>query len=170
VYREWMEVWSVMIVVVINGKPTSGKDEFVKMCGELCDVVNISSVDKVNEAMRILGWDGIKDDKYRNMAAELKQLSIQYNEGPMKYILSVVHKVAEREANEIQWLKNRCLFYNIPCHTLLIRNGNVPEYNGNPADANVEQFNYDTIIDNTSTLTSLRVDAADFVNNTVWRV
>ena len=41
----------------------SGKDTFVEFCAKYAKVMNISSVDKVKEAAKILvGWDEIKDE------------------------------------------------------------------------------------------------------------
>ena len=51
-------------VIIINGTGGSGKDTFVEYCSEFAKVTNISSVDKVKEAAKILvGWNGEKDEK-----------------------------------------------------------------------------------------------------------
>ena len=50
-------------VIIINGTGGSGKDTFVEYCSEFAKVTNISSVDKVKEAAKILvGWNGEKDE------------------------------------------------------------------------------------------------------------
>ena len=51
-------------IVIINGSGGVGKDAFVEFCNEFTCVKNISSVDKVKEAAKVLvNWDGTKDDK-----------------------------------------------------------------------------------------------------------
>ncbi len=75
-------------VIIINGMGGSGKDTFVEFCAKHGAVTNISSVDKVKEAAKILvGWDGAKDEKSRKLLVDLKKLSIDYNNYPTKYIL-----------------------------------------------------------------------------------
>ena len=45
-------------IVVINGSGGVGKDTFVQFCGEYTPIMNISSVDKVKEAAKVLaGWN-----------------------------------------------------------------------------------------------------------------
>ena len=52
-------------VVIINGGGGSGKDTFVEFCAKHAKVINISSVDKVKEAAKILvGWNGEKIVSY----------------------------------------------------------------------------------------------------------
>ena len=47
-------------IVIINGSGGVGKDAFVEFCNEFTCVKNISSVDKVKEAAKILvGWNTI---------------------------------------------------------------------------------------------------------------
>jgi len=41
-------------IIIINGTGGSGKDTFVEFCSEFTKVTNISSVDKVKEAAKIL--------------------------------------------------------------------------------------------------------------------
>ena len=66
-------------IVIINGSGGVGKDAFVEFCGEFTCVKNISSVDKVKEAAKVLvNWDGTKDDKSRKLLVDLKRLSIEY--------------------------------------------------------------------------------------------
>ena len=74
-------------VIIINGTGGSGKDTFVQYCSKYAKVINISSVDKVKEAATILvGWKGEKDEKSRKLLVDLKKLSIDYNDAPLKYI------------------------------------------------------------------------------------
>ena len=53
-------------IVIINGTGGAGKDTFVSFCSEFVKVLNVSSVDKVKEAAKILvGWNGEKDEVSR---------------------------------------------------------------------------------------------------------
>lgn len=73
-------------IFVINGSGGVGKDTFVELVSvELNDklkrfhtVVNFSSVDKVKEIAREIGWDGRKTEKDRKFLSDLKSLTI-YN-------------------------------------------------------------------------------------------
>ena len=47
--------------------------------------------------------------------------------------------------------------------TVLVRNPNVPEIKSNMADANVEEYQYDYVIENNGTLEDLRNKVAEFV-------
>ena len=59
-------------VIIINGTGGSGKDTFVRFCSEFAKVTNISSVDKVKEAAKILvGWNGEKHEKARKLLDDL---------------------------------------------------------------------------------------------------
>ena len=50
-------------IVVINGSGGVGKDTFVEFCSEFAKVKNISSVDKVKEAAKVLvNWNGEADE------------------------------------------------------------------------------------------------------------
>ena len=77
-------------VVIINGTGGVGKDTFIDFCGEIVKIMNVSAVDKVKEAAKILvGWNGEKDEISRKLLSELKRLSIDYNDAPTKYIQSM---------------------------------------------------------------------------------
>ena len=74
-------------IVIINGSGGVGKDTFVDFCKEFTNVRNISSVDKVKEAAKILvNWNGEKDEKSRKLLSDLKRISVEYNDYPNVYI------------------------------------------------------------------------------------
>ena len=80
-------------IVVINGSGGAGKDTFVQFCGEYTSIMNISSVDKVKEAAKVLaGWNGEKDEKSRKFLSDLKELGIEYNDAPFKYISNMAEE------------------------------------------------------------------------------
>lgn len=158
-------------VIVINGTGGSGKDTFVEFCSEFIKIINISSVDKVKEAAKILvGWDGSKDEISRKLLVDLKQLSIEYNDYPTIYIQEQYDNFIKsnfnilfihiREINEIKKIKDL-----LKAKTLLIRNPRVSLITSNNSDKNVYNYTYDYIIENDGTLDDLRKKAKDFIMN-----
>lgn len=47
-------------IIVINGTGGSGKDTFVEYVSKYAKVYNFSSVDKVKEIAKLIGWTGTK--------------------------------------------------------------------------------------------------------------
>lgn len=157
-------------IFVINGSGGVGKDTFVEFCEKYCRVKNISSVDKVKEAARILtGWDGTKDEKSRKLLVDLKQLGIEYNDAPFKYIVQSVQEFENnneeimfihiREISEIEKVKKA-----INAKTILVTNKNVETITSNESDKNVENYEYDFHIKNDGMLEDLDKIANTFVN------
>lgn len=157
-------------IFIINGSGGSGKDTFCNLCSSFLSVYNISSIDKIRESAKILGWNGEKDEKSRYFLAHMKYLSSKYNNHPYEYIKNQIEYFKEndeldimfihiREAEEIDKVKN-----DFNCKTIIVRNINIKEIKSNKADANVENYNYDLIIDNSGTLEDLKKVAFDFIN------
>lgn len=67
-------------IVIINGTGGSGKDTFVQFCSKYNKVMNFSSIDKVKEIARLIGWDGKKTEKDRKFLSDLKKLTTEYND------------------------------------------------------------------------------------------
>lgn len=157
-------------IIVINGSGGVGKDTFVEFCKEYSVIKNISSVDKVKDAAKILvGWNGEKDDKSRKLLSDLKKMSIDYNNYPLIYIGEQVRLFKKnkkqnimfihiREIDEINKVKE--LFM---AKTLLITNNRVKKIKTNISDANVEMLKYDYYIENNGTLEELKQKAKKFV-------
>ena len=156
-------------IVVINGSGGVGKDTFVQFCNEYIPIMNISSVDKVKEAAKVLaGWNGEKDEKSRKFLSDLKELGIEYNDAPFKYISNMAEEfknsdkqimfVHIRESEEIEKCK-KCL----NAKTLLITNKNVAAINTNVSDRDVDKYKYDYHISNDGTLEELKQKAKEFV-------
>ena len=157
-------------IIIINGSGGVGKDTFIEYCNELINIKNISSVDKVKEAAKILvDWNGEKDEKSRKLLSDLKKLSIEYNDYPTLYIekqaddfikdggkgLMFIHV---REIEEIKKIKDI-----LKATTLLITSNRVEKILTNKSDSNVEEYDYDYYINNDGTLEELRQKAKDFV-------
>ena len=157
-------------IVIINGTGGVGKDTFIQQCQEFVEIKNISSVDKVKEAAKILvNWNGEKDEKTRKFLADLKKLSIDYNDAPIQYIKSQADEFNEnntqqimfihiREISEIEKVKRL-----LNAKTLLVTNNRVEDILSNESDANVKKYNYDYYIENNGTIEELKELAKKFV-------
>lgn len=157
-------------IVIINGSGGVGKDTFAEFCGEFTGVKNISSVDKVKEAARILvGWNGEKDEKTRKFLSDLKQLSVDYNNYPLIYIEDQVKEFKKNDAQSVMFVHVREISEiekvrdAINAKTLLITSNRVEKIETNKSDANVEKFQYDYYIENNGTLDELKEKARKFV-------
>ena len=156
-------------IFIINGSGGRGKDTFIECCSKHVKVFNISSVDKVKEACTILGYDeNRKNEEDRRFLNEVKFLSIKYSNHPYNYVLDMVTLFKKsdddimfihiREPEEINAIKST--FY---CQTILINNINVEIITSNTADANVNNYNYDFVINNNGTLTDLERISKEFI-------
>lgn len=156
-------------VIIINGTGGAGKDTFVNFCSQITKVLNVSTVDKVKEAAKILvGWNGEKDEVSRKLLVDLKQLSIAYNDAPTKYIVQKAEEfknsddrlmfVHIREADEIEKAKKL-----LNAKTLLITNPRVKLITSNDSDGKVNEYQYDYYIENDGTLEELKEKAIKFV-------
>lgn len=158
-------------VIIINGSGGVGKDTFVEFCQNYCKVKNISSVDKVKEAARVLtGWDGTKDEKSRKLLVDLKQLGIEYNDAPFKYIIESAKEFRNTENEELMFVHIREISeiekvrVAANAKTLLVTNKNVPIITSNESDKNVMNYQYDFYIRNDGTLEELDIVAKEFVD------
>jgi hypothetical protein len=158
-------------IIIINGSGGVGKDTFVEFCRPFANITNISSVDKIKEAAAILGWDQGKTERCRKFLSDLKILSTEFNDFPYDY---VANRIAEfkkdnsshtmfihvREPQDIQRIKD-----DFGCVTLLVRNVNKGVITTNMADANVENYDYDFVVDNDGDLDDLKAKAIEFINS-----
>ena len=86
-----------MKIVVVNGKPTSGKSTFESLCTGLgrahCYVY--SSIDYVKTIARQCGWNGEKTPENRKFLSDLKDLLTTWDDIPMKKIQEKVQQIQE---------------------------------------------------------------------------
>lgn len=180
-------------VVIINGKPQSGKDTFCKYAQGYCDddesanTLIISSVDPLKEMLTQLGWDGTKTDKIRDMLMDMKQLWVQNQDGPTMFLFNNIlefHKaytgednivfVHIREPEEIKKLVNALTGFESMgidvISLLVIRKGgedtpNQPaETRRSDDEAFINSYEYDVTINNDEDLIKLQELAAEFVD------
>ena len=156
-------------IVIINGTGGCGKDTFVELVSKYNRVLNVSSVDKVKEIATLAGWTGGKEEVDRKFLSVLKRLTTEYNDMSFRDIEEKVSKFRNsdlevmfihiREPEEIERAKNA-----FGAETLLIRRVGLSSITSNYSDANVENYTYDYIIEN-STLENLEKKAMNFVSN-----
>ena len=161
-------------VFIINGQNSAGKDTFVAYVAsklQYPSVINFSSVDKIKDIARIIGWDGTKTERNRKFLFDLKVLCSEYNDMPFNSMKDIVNEFYRftfyrmlflhiREPEEIERAKNE---FN--AKTILVVRDSVEQVTSNIADKNVFNYDYDIIIDNNGTLKDLSNKATDFVND-----
>lgn len=153
-----------------------GKDTFVELCQKELKygtIENISTVDLVKEAARILGWNGVKDEKGRKFLSDLKDLACQYSDLSSKYIKETIENSSKldktkyetkaifvhcREPEEIDKLKKE-----FSAITLLITNNRVKPVESNHADREVQNYDYDYVIENNESLLDLTKESVKFL-------
>lgn len=151
-------------VFIINGAAGVGKDTFVEIAKYKIFIktglptYNISSVDNVKTAAKILGWDGEKDARGRKFLSDLKDLSTTNYQGPYNYMLDQVNTKTKgifflhiREPSEIKYFVDN---YCDKVETIIVKRDNIETFE-NHADKNVDNFNYDYIILNVGSIEDL---------------
>ena len=168
-------------IFIINGSGGVGKDTFVELVSaELNDilkkfhtVINFSSVDKVKDIAKEIGWTGKKSEKDRKFLSDLKILTSEYCDMPFKSIRSKVKEFVEDEESKFLFLHIRepeeitRAVKEFDAKTLLIIRNSVKHITSNMADENVFNYNYDFIIDNSGTKGELNNKAKDFVQEVI---
>ena len=172
-------------VVVVNGRPESGKTTFEEKCIELVcasstfwfdedkrTIVDIiSTVDFVKQIATECGWDGTKTPRNRKFLSDLKDLLTEWDDVPFQKILERVEDLCFypndfllfvdcREPAEIQKMKER-----LNATTVLVRRlGDEVNETSNHADADVFEYEYDYTIKNYGDLNDLVVECEAFLD------
>lgn len=152
-----------MKVIILNGSASTGKTNFAKFFKKhyKYGCVNWSTIDKIKKlSKKYFNWDGKKTDEARKFLSEIKRIWSEYNNGPFNDIVkkiedhyskldkkekkNFIYFIDCREPYEIQKFVDK---YKDKCITILLKreDRDVPD---NLADKNVNNFNYDYIIDN----------------------
>jgi polyhydroxyalkanoate synthesis regulator phasin len=167
-----------MRVIIINGSGRVGKDQFTNYVKKHYDgkCLNWSTIDKVKKiSKRNFGWGGIKTDEARRFLSEMKRIWSEYNNGPFLDMVkqisnfnsklnkkdkrNVIYFIHCREPQEIQKFVDK---YDEKCTTLLLKRDDrdVPD---NLSDKNVNNFNYDFVIQNNGNKKDLEKEAINFL-------
>ena len=146
-------------VFVINGPGGVGKDTLCALAANRFKVKNVSSITPIKEIAALCGWGGEKTDRARKFLADLKALTVEYNDYPTRWITEEYRKflasedelmfVHIREGAEIKKFVDATEGAAI---TLLVRGGKrfrrrTGSY-GNAADDEVEKYRYDYVFYN----------------------
>lgn len=152
-------------VFIINGSGGCGKDTFVqfvaneisKLSNNKLIVGNYSSVDKVKEIARIIGWTEGKTEKDRKFLSDLKLLCAKYNDMPFKCMTNryntfkinneIILFLHIREPEEIERAVKA-----FKAKTILIKRPDVAHITTNMADKNVFNYQYNYTINNDGNL------------------
>ncbi len=154
-------------IIIINGTGGSGKDTFVEYVSKYITTFNFSSVDKVKEVAKIIGWNGQKEEKDRKFLSDLKKLTTEYNDMAFKSMQDAIVRFEASDA-EILFLHIRepeeitRAVSSFNAKALLVRRIGLATITSNYSDASVENYDYDFIIENT-TLENLDKQAHEFV-------
>ena len=176
-----MQFGSGLRVVIVNGRPESGKTTFESLCEDIVGPAYCerrSTVDKIKELAKEAGWKGEKTPAARKMLSDLKDIFTQYNDMPFFDIVKYLNGwesdlayygvsshphilfVDDREPDHIYRLKQE-----LDAITLLIRRpGDENLETSNHADEKVFEFDYDWVINNDGDIRDLRDRAQEFVN------
>lgn len=193
-------------IFIINGSGGVGKDTFVEMVTDqsyrmvvdnednaifvkYLDIGNYSSVSKIKEIAKIIGWNGEKTERHRKFLSDLKLLTTEYNDMPLNdmreyadYFFDSYSKCDDygsikakilflhiREPEEIAKAVKEFKEYNTK--TLLIKRDSVKHITSNMADENVYNYDYDIVINNNSDFDAFkkksRMFLKDFLNGTL---
>lgn len=190
-------------VFIINGSGGVGKDKFVelvknhsyKLFGETknkdmrahvqtTEIQNYSSVSKIKEIAKIIGWNGEKTEKDRKFLSDLKLLTTEYNDMPlndMKKYANIFMNGDRSSSINGELRPDRILFLHIRepieitkavkafeeynAKTILVKRDSVEHITSNMADENVYDYNYDIVIENNGTLEELRNKTKQFLTD-----
>jgi hypothetical protein len=163
-----------MKIIVINGGAEVGKDKFVEIFKE----VSGRRVKSVAELC--FGWNGKKCEKSRKFLSEIKRAWSEFNDGPTNDIINRINIDREYCIEKGKDLENTVYFIHIRepheiekiidiygkenCLTLLIRK-DVDISPDNLSDKNVENYEYQHIIENSGDIDHLRHITKKFIEN-----
>lgn len=162
-------------VYITNGSAENGKDTFVGFLSKYTSVYKYSSIDLVKEMFEVVGVSkDNKTEKKRKLWSDGKDLLTKYDDIPFKDVTSIV---TDFKNNKIE---TEVLFIDIRepeeiaravetfgAETILVRKPDAKKIESNHADANVENYEYDYIIENNGTLEQLEKVAKLFVREII---
>jgi len=170
------------IYVVISGANNSGKDQFSDYFIKHYEnkSISMSTIDRIKDlSTKYFGWNGKKTEESRKFLSEMKRIWSEYNNGPFLDMIkkinshysklnkknkqNIVYFIHCREPNEIQKFKDK---YGDNCKTILLKRDDrtiSKSIANNDSDKNVDNYNYDLIIQNNGDKLDLELKAIKFV-------
>ena len=128
-----------------------------------------STIDYVKMRAKIFGWDGGKTPEDRRFLSDLKDALTRWNDAPYQYIKGKIEEYRDAEhpydlmfidCREPEEIKRFVEDFN--ALTMIVQRGEYVSV-GNHADDNVENYQYDIVIDNNRGLDELLQEATIFV-------
>lgn len=157
-------------VYITNGCAQNGKDSFFEALSKHIATFKYSSIDLVKDMLEFAGVPKeSKTEEKRLLYSDTKDMLTKYDDIPFKDITSVVVDFKDdkidtdvllidiREPEEIKRAVEA-----FGAETILIRNPNAEKITSNHADRDVENYDYDYIIENDGTLEQLNKVAKIF--------
>ena len=161
-------------IYITSGVGRSGKDTFCEFVSKYIPTYKYSIIDLPKEAAKVLGWNGGKTEKDRRFLSDIMDLSTEYNDSPFRDVLSVAtdfkNNLIEDEVLFVDMRDPKDIARAVEifgAETILIRNPNVEKIKTNHADRDVENYEYDYIIENDGTLGQLDLMAKFFVREII---
>lgn len=155
-------------VIIVNGKPRSGKDTFAECLNKIARVEKYSIIDKVKEIAAQCGWNGNKGERDRKFLCDVKIITELYNDMPFRTVTEKVKMFNEDDSKDVLLIDMReprdiaRAKRELGAYTIFIDNDRVPEIKSNVADGTIHNFNYDYRIDNNGTLEDLDKEVQKF--------
>lgn len=167
------------IVVIVNGFPQSGKDMFCNFAMNRFECINYSSVDTVKSIAHIMGWDGIKTPRSRNMLSALKTFTTEWFDLAYKEMVNILTEPNTRdldfvffhirEPEEISRIEEWCIDHKQSVYTVFIRrNVNDLDTISNRSDMMVENMIYDSYISNNGTIRDFEILSHNWFNSVMF--
>lgn len=157
-------------VIITNGSGTNGKDTFSNLLNKYIPTHKYSSINLVKQMLEIAGVDtNNKTEELRKLCSDIKDILTKYGDIPFKDVSSIVMDFKDNlietdvlliDIREPEEIARAVKIFG--AETILIRNPNVAAITTNHADANVENYTYDYIIENNGTLEHLEEVAKEF--------
>jgi len=161
-------------IVIVNGRGSSGKTSFETMVAKIAEargknVKITSTIDYVKMRAKIFGWDGGKTPEDRRFLSDLKDALTRWKDVPYQNMKEKIDEYRNAETpcdllfidcREPEEIKRFVEDFN--ALTMIVQRGEPISY-GNHADDNVENYQYDIVIDNNRGLDELMQEATIFV-------
>lgn len=169
-------------VVIMNGRPCSGKTTFEEFCNIFCTTYLYSTIDPIKEIAKRMGWKGTKEKDDRIFLSELKKVSKKYNNFPVEWVKNQIETTISDYANvgiDIEDKYKKVIFF-VDCREIeeieelksilpnvvtaaIIRNNifNVSDY-ADVDNVNPVEYDYDYYIQNKKGIDDLKAKAQIF--------
>lgn len=164
-------------IYVTNGSAQNGKDSFAQAVSKYVPTYKYSSIDLIKDMLEFAGIPREpKTEQKRLLYSDLKDRLTKYGDIPFKDIESIVRDfkndiidtdVLLIDIREPEEIKRAVEVFG--AKTILIRNPNAKKIESNHADRDVENYEYDYIIENDGTLEQLKSVAKLFVEDVIRR-